>query len=73
MQASKRQPEKKLLQLLQKYESLFEGTLGNRKTKLVSFQLRERVSPYHGQAFPGPISIKTPSSKRWRDWANWGY
>jgi hypothetical protein len=73
MQASKHQPEKKLLQLLQKYESLIDGTLGDWKTKLVFFQLRERVSPYHGRAFPVPKSIKTPSSKRWRDWANWGY
>jgi hypothetical protein len=31
---------------------LFDGTLGDRKTKLVSFQLKEGVSPYHGQAFP---------------------
>ncbi len=29
--------QKKLLQLLKKYESLFDGTLGDWKTKLVSF------------------------------------
>jgi hypothetical protein len=46
--------QKKLLQLLKKYESLFDGTLGDWKTKLVTFQLREGVSPYHGQAFPVP-------------------
>jgi hypothetical protein len=46
--------QKKLLQLLKKYESLFDGTLGDWKTKLVSFQLRVGVSPYHGQAFPVP-------------------
>ncbi len=46
--------QKKLLQLLQKYESLFDGTIGDWKTKLVSFQLKEGVSPYHGQAFPVP-------------------
>jgi hypothetical protein len=40
--------QKKLLQLLTKYESLFDGTLGDRKTKPVSFQLKEGVSPYHG-------------------------
>jgi hypothetical protein len=33
---------------------LFDGTLGDWKTKPVLFQLRERVSPYHGQAFPVP-------------------
>jgi hypothetical protein len=46
--------QKKILQLLKKYESLFDGTLGDWKTKLVSFQLNEGVSSYHGQAFPVP-------------------
>jgi hypothetical protein len=46
--------QKKLLQLLKKYESLFDGTLGDWKTKPVLFQLREGASPYHGQAFPVP-------------------
>jgi hypothetical protein len=46
--------QKKLLQLLKKYELLFDGTLGDWKTKLVSFQLKEGVSPYHDQAFPVP-------------------
>jgi hypothetical protein len=46
--------QKTLMQLLKKYELLFDGTLGDWKTKLVSFQLKEGVSPYHGQAFPVP-------------------
>ncbi len=46
--------KKKLLQLLQKYELLFDGTLGYWKTKPVSFQLKVGVSPYHDQAFPVP-------------------
>jgi hypothetical protein len=46
--------QKKLLQLLRKYESLFDGTSGDWRTKPVSFQSREGVSPYHGQAFPVP-------------------
>jgi hypothetical protein len=46
--------QKKLLQLLKRYESLFDGTLGDWKTKPVSFQLKEGVSPHHGQAFPVP-------------------
>ncbi len=33
---------------------LFDGTVGDWKTKPVSFQLKEGVSPYHGQAFPVP-------------------
>ncbi len=40
--------QKKLLQLLKKYESLFDDTLGDWKTKPVSFQLKECVSLYHG-------------------------
>jgi hypothetical protein len=44
--------QKKLLQLLKKSELLFDGTLGDWKTKLVSFQLKEGVSPYHGRTFP---------------------
>jgi hypothetical protein len=40
--------QKKLLQLLRKYESLFDGTLGDWKTEPVSFQLRAGVSPHHG-------------------------
>jgi hypothetical protein len=40
--------QKKLLQLLTKYDLPFDGTLGDWKTKLVSFQLKEGVSPYHG-------------------------
>jgi hypothetical protein len=50
--------QKKLLQLLKKYELLFDGTLGDWKTKPVSFQLKEGVSPYHGQAFPVPKIYK---------------
>ncbi len=46
--------QKKLLQLLKKYELLFDSTLGDLKTKPVSFQLKEIVSPYHGQVFPVP-------------------
>jgi hypothetical protein len=34
--------------------SLFDGTLGDWKTKPVSFPLKEGISPYHGQAFPVP-------------------
>jgi hypothetical protein len=46
--------QKKLLQLLKKYELLFVGNLGDWKTKLVLFHLKEGVSPYHGRAFPVP-------------------
>jgi hypothetical protein len=46
--------QKKLLQLLKKYKLLFDGTLGDWKTKPVLFQLKEGVSPHHGRAFPLP-------------------
>jgi hypothetical protein len=50
--------QKKLPQLLKKYELLFDGTLGDWKTKPVLFQLKEGVSPYHGRAFPVPKIYK---------------
>jgi hypothetical protein len=50
--------QKKLLQLLKRHELLFDGTLGDWKTKLVSFQLKEGVSPYHSGAFPVPKTHK---------------
>jgi hypothetical protein len=46
--------QKKLLQLLTKYASLFDSTSGDWKTKPVSFQLKEGVLLYHGRAFPVP-------------------
>jgi hypothetical protein len=36
------------LQLIMKYELLFNKTLGDWKIKPVSFQLKEGTSPYHG-------------------------
>jgi hypothetical protein len=65
--------QKKLLQLLTKYESLFDGTLGDWKTKPVSFQLKEGVSSYHGRAFPVSKVYKETIKKRLRDCVNWGY
>jgi hypothetical protein len=41
----------KLLELLKKFEPLFDGTLGHWRTKPVSFQLKDGVTPYHGRAF----------------------
>jgi hypothetical protein len=46
--------QKKLLQCLVKFDSLVDGTLGDWKTKSVSFQLKEGASPYHSRAFPVP-------------------
>jgi hypothetical protein len=55
--------QKKYLQLLKKYETLFDGTLGDWKTKLVSFQLKEGVSPYHSCVFPVPKIHKDTITK----------
>jgi hypothetical protein len=66
--------QKKLLQLLPKNESLFDGTLGDWKTKPVSFQLKEGLSPPTMAEFSQcQKSTKKPSKKRLRDCANWGY
>jgi hypothetical protein len=46
--------QKKLLQLLVKFKSLFDGTLGDWRTKPISFQLKKGASPYHDRAFPVP-------------------
>ena len=52
--------KQQLQKLLLAFEQLFDGTLGDWKTKPVSFQLKEGVEPYHGQAFPMPkVHMKT--------------
>jgi hypothetical protein len=44
----------KLLELLQEFEELFNGTLGDWDCKPVSLQLKEGAQPYHGRPFPIP-------------------
>jgi hypothetical protein len=56
--------QKKLLQLLKKYELLFDGTFGHWKTKPVSFQLKEGVSPYPAEHSQYQRYINKPLSKR---------
>ena len=46
------------MKCLKKFEPLFDGTLGDWKTKPVSFELKEGEKPYHGRAFPVPIKLK---------------
>jgi hypothetical protein len=48
------QDRNKLLELLIEYEELFDGTLGDWKTKPVSFGLKEDAKAYHGRPFPVP-------------------
>jgi hypothetical protein len=42
----------KLLSLLLKYETLFDGTLGNWNRLPVSIKLKEGATPYHGRPYP---------------------
>ena len=49
-----------LLELLQNYDELFDGTLGDFKTEPVKLELKEGAKPYHGRPFPIPhIHLKT--------------
>eukprot|EP00804_Cyclotella_cryptica_P020531 CCRYP_003381-RA/>CCRYP_003381-RA protein AED:0.33 eAED:0.44 QI:0/0/0/1/0/0/3/0/548 len=44
----------RLLELLQEFEELFSGKLGDWDCKRVSLQLKEGTQPYHGRPFPIP-------------------
>ena len=49
-----------LLELLEEYAELFDGTLGEFNTEPVSLELKEGAKPYHGKAFPVPhIHLET--------------
>ena len=45
-----------LLNLLRKYNSLFDGSLGTWKTTPVELELQEGAKPYHGRPYPVPKS-----------------
>ena len=47
-----------MLKLLQKYEELFDGTLGDFQTDPVGFDLVPGAKAYHGRAFPVPHAQK---------------
>ncbi len=44
--------------MLLKFESLFDGTLGDWKLPPVSFELKEGMKPYHGRPYPVPHKHK---------------
>jgi hypothetical protein len=44
--------QEKLLSLLLKYETLFDGTLGNWNRPPISIELKEGAKPYHGRPYP---------------------
>ena len=49
-----RDEQDRLLRLLLKYESLFDGTLGTWTGSKVDVELNEGAEPYHARAFPLP-------------------
>jgi hypothetical protein len=50
----KPEQQQKLLKLLQKYEILFDGTLGSWSNEEYHIDLKEGAQPYHARAFPIP-------------------
>ena len=49
-----------LLKLLQKYEELFDGTLGDWKTEPVKLELKKDAKPFHSRPFQVPkIYVET--------------
>ena len=47
--------QKELLALLSNFNELFDGSLGDWKTKHVSLELKEGATPFHGRPFPVPL------------------
>ncbi len=56
----------KLLDLLKKFEPLFDGTLGHWRTKPVSFQLMDGVTPTMGELSQYPKYTRRPFWKRFK-------
>ncbi len=54
----------KLLSVLLKLESFFDGTLGDWKLPPVSFKLKEGMQPYHGRPYSIPHKQKAVSMKK---------
>jgi len=54
-----------LLTLLLKFESLFDGTLGNWNLPPVSFEIKEGAKPFHGRPYPfGGNSNRAPAGSK---------
>ena len=57
----------KLHALLNKYKTLFDGTLGTWKGSKVALDLKENTTPYHAKAFPIPrVHIETLKNEVYR-------
>ena len=46
--------KQRLLELLNKYETLFDGTLGHWTEEEYDIELRQDIEPYHAQLYPIP-------------------
>ena len=52
-----KEEQRQLLRLLQKYEDLFDGSLGTWKTTPIQLELKDpNVKPYHAKPYPVPHS-----------------
>jgi hypothetical protein len=50
--------------MLLKFESLFDGTLGDWNLLPVSFELKEGMKLYHGRPYPIPHKLKAVLMKK---------
>ena len=50
------QQQQELLELLQRFSTLFDGSLGTWNTKPVELELKEGATPYYGRPYPVPKS-----------------
>ena len=55
--------QNKLLDLLTKYEDLFDGTLGDWNTEPVSYDIKDGAKPHHSRAYPVPHAHKETLKK----------
>ena len=55
--------QNKLLSLLQKYETMFDGTLVNYTGSKYKIELKENIKPYHAKPFPIP-KVHEPTLKK---------
>jgi hypothetical protein len=62
----------KLLSVLLKFESLFDGTFGDWNLPPVSFELKESMKPYHGRPYPIPHKHRAIFMKEIRQLSNIG-
>merc|ERR1712012_431239 len=50
--------QSKFKELFQKFQSMFDGSLGHWKSKSINIELKEGAQPYHAQAYPVPCALE---------------